>query len=191
MFKITAKVEGINDWIKWLDNFESTARDPRTMSAGVKHIGIGMRRQFKSEGGWAGENWRGLSDYTQLVRENRGYDPKHPILVQSGGLRSVTADALAAYLTETTSSVKSAPGARMAAYSMPLEFRASASGPKVDNHRGTKVMRGLMTNNPGQAVVPPRPFFGFTNTDADKAFQAIFERLIRAWARRSGRAKVV
>lgn len=187
MFKITMDASQIRLMVNWLDKFDIIAREPETMSAGVKNIGIGMQSQFRTEGRKYSTPWRALSMTTRKLRDDRGYNPEHPILVQSGILKSVTADALRAYTTSTTAMMRAGDGASMMASSMPLVFTAKASGEKVRNHWGGRVK--FPDGKTGK--IPSRPFFGFGDFEAQMAWEAIYRRLITQWASKSSLVKKV
>ena len=181
MFKLTMDSTQVKAMIRWLDKFERIVREPETMSAGVKNIGIGMQAQFKGEGSHYGSNWRMLSKMTQQLRESRGYGAEHPILVQSGALKYATADALRSYVVNTTAMTRNAPGVSMIAYSAPLTFVAKASGPKMVNHSGGRAI----TPDGMEVTIPARPFFGFGDLEQSMAFEASFRRVMSQWASKS------
>jgi len=55
------------------------------MAVGVQPIGLAMVKNFRGEGDMVG-GWKSLSEYTQRIREERGYNGSNPILQQTGGL---------------------------------------------------------------------------------------------------------
>lgn len=182
---------------EWLDKFDATAKNPEVMDIGVKYLGQAIDRNFRNEGTPSfGGQWDNLSLYTQLIRSERGYPPAHPILVQSGTLRDVTAGTLSSWGVGTGRATVSGQGIRMAAWTGQLSFTAKISGPKVENQYGGTMSRsGLPArstfddNNPG--YLPARPFFGLTHVAAIQAREAIVKKIMSDWARKSGTTRKV
>lgn len=62
-----------------------TFDEQRQISAAVR---AGWQENFSGERSGSGQAWAQLKPFTILERTNRGYPGSHPILVQSGALRS-------------------------------------------------------------------------------------------------------
>lgn len=81
---VDLKFKGIDRQIKRYTKVAETVDNPRMMPL-VRAVGRVWRDNFNSEGRMVG-GWRELSEMTRLVRSQRGYNPAHPILKQSGAL---------------------------------------------------------------------------------------------------------
>lgn len=179
---------------QWLGTFDSVTRNPEVMDVGVKFLGRAIDRNFKAEGTPSmGGSWRELSAMTQDVRRSRGYNPRHPILQQSGQLRDVTAGTLSSWGVGTGRATAAGKGIRMTAWTGQLAFTAKISGPKVANHYGGQTEFSYYPDRPGQrggrsSDLPARPFFGLTQAAALQARDAITSKIMTDWARRSGQA---
>lgn len=173
--------------IAWMGRWEDAVNDPIVMAAGVKHIGKGMAENFKSEGSYAGGAWAELSETTKRVRRQRGYNPEHPILQQSGGLKRITADTLSGWGESTSSQVGFAGNTGMVASVSRRRFQAIVRGPKVENHWGGTVR---LKDTDISVRLPRRRFFGITTTAADEANKAIFDKITSKWGRMSRNVKV-
>ena len=187
MFKLTVKQQNIKAAAAWFNRFEDAVDDPQVMTAGVPHIGVGMAENFKAEGSAAGSGWASLSPTTQRIRQRRGYNPEHPILQQSGALKRMAADSLRRWGAATQHYAGSdGKGTFMAASASRRQFMATITGPKVENHWGGSGFVGAS----GRAVrLPRRRFFGITQDAADKACEAVNDKIMTRWARMSGTVK--
>lgn len=183
MFQLTMTAPDLKYTDMWLGKFESTMREPLIMSAGVKPLGIDMQNVFATEGHG---RWQQLTATTMSVRTQRGYPPAHPILVQSGTLKNVTANTLANWRLGVTNMSAAGPGVAMAGSVTPLSFTARVSGDKVENHFGANLGYPRV-----QGAIPPRPFFGFTEAGLEAATKAIVDRFITVWAGKNSKAKVI
>jgi hypothetical protein len=185
LFKLTIVKNQIPVQKAWLDKLIPTINDPRVMDVGVKYIGMEMLNNFRAEGSHAGHQWKELSLTTQRVRKRRGYNPEHPILVQSGDLRRMSADALRGWSIGTAAQVETDGKTAMIAYTSSREFKARIGGPKVANHwGGTVKLKGG-----GSANLPQRRFFGITSVAAEKASQAISDKIMTDWGKKSSLTK--
>ena len=192
LFHIKIDKNQLKQATNWLGRMESSFMKAENMEAGVKHVGIAMMSNFASEGSKAGHPWSQLSQFTQRVRRRRGYDPKHPILVQSGGLRDITAFTLATWhVGQGAASKADGDGTIMSASAAPLKFHAKVSGPKVANHWGGTVRNPRRKPESGyeELRLPKRPFFGITDDAANKAFEAIMDRMMINWGKSSRNTK--
>lgn len=181
---------------RWLGKFEETAKNPEVMDKGIKFLGQAIDRNFQQEGTPSmGGGWRPLSKMTQEVRASRGYNPKHPILQQSGELRDVTAGTLKSWTIGTSRVATGSRAARMVASTRPLQFHAKVSGAKVENQYGGQTEYTFYPELPGQggsrSDLPARPFFGLTQAGVIQARDAIIDKIMSDWARKSGTAKRV
>lgn len=180
---------------KWLGTFDSVTRNPQVMDVGVKYLGRAIDRNFKAEGTPSmGGSWRELSEMTQDIRRQRGYNPKHPILQQSGQLRDVSAGTLLAWGVGTGRAAAAGTGIKMAAWTGQLAFTAKVSGAKVANQYGGQTEYTYYPDRPGQrggssSDLPARPFFGLTQAGTLQARDAIIRKIMTDWARRSGQAR--
>lgn len=128
----------------------------------VRGAGKVWQQNFKAEGWLASRGWRPLSEYTQNIREFRGYNPSHPILEQSGGLRRAAADypaemknnARSMNRTTSTGGANTTVTARMTDTKVTLTL----SGEKVKNNFGGEVMGTGWTTTETHAL-PARRFW--------------------------------
>ena len=188
LFNIKIDKNSLKQQIRWVDQMDAAFRDPRNMDAGVKHIGRGMLTNFKAEGSHAGHRWVALSQTTQRVRRRRGFDPNHPILEQTGGLKAVSAESLANWHIGQGSLVRTdGKGTGIAAATVGLHFQAKIQGKKVENHWGGMIKnpRAKASTRFAEVRLPRRRFFGITGDAAEKAFEAINDKMMMTWARKS------
>lgn len=89
---ITLKYTGIDAQKRRIDRVIERVQNP-AMDPVVRNIAEVWKVNFDSEGGKVG-GWRELAEMTQAVRAERGFDPRNPILVQTGGLRRVAIERL-------------------------------------------------------------------------------------------------
>lgn len=188
-------VRQLQNTYKWIGTFESVVEKPDVMDVGVKFIGRNIERNFNKEGTPAmGGGWAPLAAYTQVVRRDRGYNPEHPILQQTGELKDVVASPLANWKVGTQNQVASGRGIGMVAWTGPLSFQAKISGRKVANHHGGTMpasdqpaSANFDDNNPG--YLPARPFFALNQSGVIQARDAITRKIMTDWAARSGQTK--
>lgn len=180
MFKVTLEKKNYESAIKWFLRYTDALDKPSVMASGVKFIGAGMLTNFETEGRTAAGGWAPLSATTQRLRRRRGYNPEHPIMVQSGDLKGMTADLFRKWrLTQHGAFVSDGKGTSIAATISKRNFKATINGPKVENHYGGSVtMPSGVTGR-----LPRRRFFGITEAAAEKASEAMMERFMNEWAR--------
>lgn len=123
----------------------------------VNAIAAVWKVNFDSEGSMVG-GWRDLAESTQILREQRGFDPQHPILVQTGVLRRIAIDAL---LNAKGPRRQFGPGVSMSYVGANNSATLRISGAKVDNQFR---VRGPQR----ETSQPPRPFW-FVDPTVEKA----------------------
>lgn len=89
---ISLKYQGIDRQIKKVRRVQAAVEDP-ALAPVIRNIAKVWEVNFDAEGSKVG-GWRQLAEITQLMRQSRGFNPDHPILVQTGGLRRAAIDAL-------------------------------------------------------------------------------------------------
>lgn len=199
MFKLTFERSAqrqLNNMAEWTGKFRSSMLSQDVMDSAVKYIGRDIDRKFRTEGSSESTGkWQNLSPLTQDVREFRGYPRAHPILQQSGALRNLAAGKLVSWGIGTRSFAGGdGDGTRMTAWTSQSTFNAKISGPKVVNHFGGANEEAFFSSrigvrNPGK--IPARPFFGFGYAATLQARDAIIEKGLLDWARKSRTAKRV
>lgn len=194
LFSMKFDAKKLNLVRDWVGKFDEVASQPEVMDVGVKHLGREIRRIFENEGNTS--NWQGLSIVTKEIRESRGYGRAHPIMVQSGALKDLTAGSMTAWGIGTGRFTgNDGEGTRMSAWTGQKAFTAKISGPKVVNHYGginEESRYGSRADNPqNPGRIPARPFFMLTRYGVDMAELDIISKIMTDWARRSGTAKVV
>jgi hypothetical protein len=191
--KVNAK--GLQKMATWIDKFEEAKNEPNTMGGVVRLLGQSMSATFDSEGSASGSKWQGLSAYTQQVRNERGFNPTHPILNQTGKLRLITAGALKAWPTYRTGGTwTDSKGTSMTASTTHNRFHASVAGPKIDNHYGgaTQISRSAgagfsAPKGKTAGYLPARPFFGIPSGMADQLAETYSDFLMGSWQSLGGR----
>ncbi len=163
---IDSKIRAIKGLDNKLENID--------MAPAVRGVGVGMQRYWR--GGGAG--WRRLSDMTQKARSERGYNPTHPILRQSGGLyeaavegpMSVRDGVRSARAVGPASSYSRGGGSTyFSAYMWPGRATMHISGDKVANHFGGTTPEGF--------ILPARPFWGLNEDMMDAAANELSDSL--------------
>jgi len=146
----------------WVGRFPESVHKVDHLVKVINLLGKNLDANFASEGGAKGKSWQRLSGMTQDLREQRGFEREHPIMQQTGGLRSVsTAPLIGARSGGSHSYTKSTTGAALVASYDYRSFRAQITGDKVANNRGGYIpftstqRRGKKT----RMYLPPRPFF--------------------------------
>lgn len=183
MFKISVVQNDLPITLRWVESLDDVINDPKIMSYGVKPIGQEMDKVFNTEGQWGGRRWQNLTQMTQDLREQRGYNREHPILQQSGVLRATTAGSLRRFTGGNISMAARGLGVTLTASSQPRQFTAKITGTKVQNNNGGAMGAGMF--------LPQRRFFGITSTAADKATAEILNRVMREWSKKSSKVRVV
>ncbi len=163
---IDSKILAIKRLDSKLDNID--------MAPVVRGVGEGMQKYWRG----GGVGWRPLSDMTQKARSERGYNPNHPILRQSGGLyeaavegpMSVRDGVRSARVVGPASSYSRGGGSTyFSAYMWPGRATMHISGDKVANHFGGITPEGF--------VIPPRPFWGLNPDMMDRATNELSDSL--------------
>lgn len=183
MFKITASSPDLKLSQRWIDKLQPTVDDPKVMSVGVKPIGVEIDKIFTTEGAHGVGSWRMLSMMTRELRRQRGYNPEHPILQQSRALRNTTAGSLRRWGVGTVSMAAAGSGITFSALSSRRQWVARISGDKVENNWGGRSPRGW--------TLPQRRFWGITPEASEKATEEISKRIMKEWAKKGGRVKVI
>lgn len=179
------KVEGIDQLNRIIRNALMTGAWIQSNSpAKIAGVTFGKHTQkvFNKQGKYGdGYGWQELSANTQAVRTARGYDPRKPILVQSGDLKRAAADTLASGgLSESGNKVA------MRASAVPKLFSAEITGPKVENQFGGSIagfgsIGGGSATRFGGGYLPARPFWNLNQTAMDSISQAIMTSVLRRW----------
>ena len=146
---ITLTYKGIDRQVKRIRNLEQVVSDP-SLDPVVRDIAKVWQVNFDTEGGKVG-GWRELAEMTQAVRAERGFNPFHPILVQTGGLRRVAIERL---LSATGSTTGRTDGASMRLAIGRLSALLTISGRKVSNQFRAQQRGGF-----GAFSRPPRRFW--------------------------------
>lgn len=89
---VSLTYSGIDRQLKRLRRVQDVVEDP-ALAPVIRNIAKVWEVNFDTEGGKVG-GWRELAEMTQLVRQSRGFNPDHPILEQTGGLRRAAIEAL-------------------------------------------------------------------------------------------------
>ena len=126
----------------------------------IRQMAKVWERNFTAEGAAVG-GWAELRPYTQEVRIERGYNPEHPILVQTGDLRRIVITSL-----QNARGPRSVSGRGIAMTSVyhGLQATLNASGAKAENQYGGKA---TLDGKP-RARIPARPFW-FVNDEVTTA----------------------
>lgn len=145
---------GFERVIRKLAHIHRTVNNPDTDEM-VKGAASIWDANFRGEGSAVG-GWIALSPMTRRVRAERGYDPEHPILVQTGTLQRVAISSLLA--GSPGNSFGKGVSRSYIRRQMGAELRVS--GAKVDNQFRIR-QKGVMNQ-------PPRPFW-FVNAQVEAA----------------------
>jgi len=168
-FTMTANTKELTALQRWMTTgFRKASGDSDMLVPFIRRFGSATVQNFRQEM-WPGhgQDWAKLTVYTQEERSDRGYEPEHPILQQSGQLKNLattpftnwrfgqksirTKTAVAPYGEETALVV--------AASIVKTTFTATISGERVKNQMAYHTSR-----RDGTSVgVPPRPFWGLTS----------------------------
>lgn len=147
------------------------------LSYGVRAMARVWQQNFTSEGSMVG-GWRDLSVYTQKKREERGFQPDHPILKQTGALERTTIRSL----TDARGARQSrGEGISMASIYSTLSVALRASGAKAENQTGGRSdIKGRRTKS--RSRIPARPFW-FVNPEVSTAATRGIERWVQKMLR--------
>lgn len=159
---VNVKYSGIDRQIKRLLRAQDVIEDPR-LTPVVNAIADIWKVNFDGEGSLVG-GWRQLTPMTQKLRQSRGFNPEHPILEQTGGLRQAAVEALSR--TTSESLTVNADGAHMTYTSGKNRFQLTISGRKVANQFRNQSRR----KGSARFSSPPRRFW-FVDPNVVKAAQ--------------------
>lgn len=173
-FTWTANTGELTRLQKWFTvGFNRASRETDILIPLIRRFGSHTNRNFRNEM-WPGahRDWAPLTEYTQSEREERGYDPDHPILVQSGQLKRLASQPFMNWRngqrsirprTETTPYGENSPLSVNATLS-PGRFTATISGDRVKHQTAYSISR----RDGSRTGVPPRPFWGLTKEMLDE-----------------------
>jgi hypothetical protein len=125
---IKVTYSGLDAARKRIDRVQTTIKSPPLHKMVQGMAGI-WQSNFDTEGTRVG-GWRPLTQMTQDIRERRGFNPEHPILVQYGHLRRAAVEGL---LNVNGPRVLTFPGVMMSYRPSGDRATLEISGPKVDN----------------------------------------------------------
>ncbi len=162
---ITAKYTGIDREIRRFGRVETIVKDPN-MAPIMNAIAEVWEVNFDAEGSMVG-GWRELTESTQRLRQARGFGPDHPILKQTGALRSAAIEALKS--VKGKSAIYSGSGVRMNYSSSDGQAQAVIEGEKVTNQFRSRV-RGRFGFS-----APPRRFWFVDSTVTNAASAALLK----------------
>jgi hypothetical protein len=160
---IDVKVTGLDQEVKRITKVRDAIYAP-DIDNGVRKVATVWQKNFIQEGSKVG-GWRQLALMTQKTRRARGYNPRHPILQQSGALRRAVITAL-----KQGPSSAGGPGIRQSYSRSRLRAQTTASGKKAENQYR---VRGR-----GRKATPARPFW-FVDGEVDQAFSDGIEQALR------------
>lgn len=186
-FTMTTKTKPLTDLQAWFNSgFRRAANDPAIIVPIIRRFGYHTKRNFVQEmwpGG--GQDWARLTPYTQDEREERGYDPEHPILVQSGQLKRLATEPFQNWRS-TQRSIR--PRTEIAPYGdetplsltaslRPGRFETTMSGERVKHQTAYQVSR----RDGSRVGVPPRPFWGITREMIDEGVSGRGESVVNQY----------
>jgi hypothetical protein len=169
--------------IKRLQDLEKNLVDV-DMSEAVQGAGKVWKANFENEGRDVG-GWRELSEFTQNLREWRGYDASHPIMQQSGAL--YRAVAWPATFKGDSGNITTPPTpmggggpttASIEKYKSRVGTKAelTISGDKVSNHYGGENIGVGWTGSHGYRL-PRRPFWYVDDRVEQAVKEAVMEQI--------------
>lgn len=150
--KVTFK--GLAEAQRRVTNVQKAVMNPDIHKMVQGMAGI-WQSNFDTEGGSVGGWWE-LAEATKRLRASRGFDPEHPILVQTGALKRAAVTGL---LNVNGPRVLTYKGVMMSYVPNPFGATLTISGPKVDNQ--------FRIRDVGYSQ-PARPFW-FVNNDVEAA----------------------
>ena len=176
----------------WLDNgLRATVAEPKVMAPFIRSFGRRSSWNFDSEISPLGRSWQPLSEFTQMVREERGYQPDRPILKESGQLYAAAVTPFLRWQDHTRGSTRSftAPYGNfepllMNATNQGGVFRAQISGSRVANQyggRATGAARYGTRDRKRLPFIPARPFWGLTEAVIQEAMPSFGFVFLDMW----------
>jgi hypothetical protein len=182
---------------KWVTTgLDSTIDDRPHWAVGAIHIAGGsMMANFASEGSTFGRKWQNLSAFTQQKRVERGFAPDHPILVQTGELRRITAQTLLDWRAGATGYHKKDRDGRNSTESgwNGDTFHMTLGGPKAQNNYGGFAggfagiggvgPAGSDASRYGAGAIPPRPFLHLRPSDIPLMTERVLGAFMGYWQR--------
>jgi hypothetical protein len=201
----TAPLTSLLRWVKY--ESVNTQNDPDVLIPFVRAFGQDTWKRFSNHANdnssqfksssqaiqqtWPGglQDWAPLKPYTQDKREERGYNPDSPILVQSGQLKNLASNPFRDWRWGQRSirgkSVNTPYGDHtslsIAASINNGNFHASISGERVKNQTAYYNSRRKGGDRVG---VPPRPFWGLEQSTLDRAIPSAMNRFMLSWGKR-------
>lgn len=166
---VTLKYTGIDAQIRRMRRVEQVVENP-TLDPVIRNVAKVWEVNFSTEGGKVG-GWRELAEMTQAVRVERGFDPHHPILVQTGGFRRVAIERL---LSVTGSTSARTDGASMRLAIGRLSALLTIAGRKVSNQFRAQQRGGF-----GAFSRPPRRFWYVDDEVKAAAHRGLREGILR------------
>jgi hypothetical protein len=168
--------KGLQPMIKSLQNLEDRL-DNLDMAAAVRGAGQAWQRNWARQGRDVGSGWKPVSEYTRGIREHRGFNPRYPILHQSGNLRTIAADVPAKFSGRSTSRTVGAGysgGDQTHLQITTTQNRATLllQGEKVQNNFGGRTV-GHGWQNTELHYVPQRRFWYVNDEVRTKVAEAI------------------
>lgn len=158
---VTTKITGLDETLRRIDALQRIIQEPDIDEA-VRAMATIWEANFAAEGSMVG-GWRDLAMATNRLREQRGYPPAHPILVQSGTLKNVAIDAL-----RDGPHGASGEGVSLSYSRAPRNARLTLSGPKVSNQFR---MRDASSDQPA------RPFWIVNDEVESTVARTIWEKM--------------
>lgn len=199
LLQFTFDVTEVLELSKWVDKFDMSVDSGEPITRAVRVLGAGLLKNWGKEGALYGNRrWQSLTRMTQETRAQRGFDPKHPILVQKGYLRNMTAGMLAGWTVgRRRDTAGDGKGTKSVAVQINNRFWMGVSGPKATNQDGgrqTAYTPGtwrVRTHQGGKEFyIPARPFLYIPEPLMDEMARAAASGILINWASRSkGRAK--
>ncbi len=148
--EIDIKIDGLTHVQKRMVKLEKAIQRP-DHSFSVRLMAQVWLQSYVAEGSAVG-GWPELSEYTQKVRQERGYGPDHPILKQTGSLEQTTIRTL---LNARSAQNVNGQGISLKSNYNGLTASLIASGAKAANQKGGKSHIDGVRSRP----IPARPFW--------------------------------
>lgn len=170
---------GLYPMIRAVQDLEKAVDKP-DMAGPIRGAAKVWGENFKAEGWLAGSGWKPLSEFTRNLREWRGYDPDHPILVQSGGLRAAAVEYPSKFKDGQKSMARSNSrgdaNTQLVIRTMSRRATLTISGPKVENNTGG-VTSGMGWAGSHEHGLPKRRFWFVSEEVRSQMVEALLESL--------------